>query len=596
MAAVAQPQRPTRIRYVVVASASLMAVLLYLDRFCISFAEVYIQEDLGLTNTQVGWMLSAFFWTYALGQVPAGWLSDRFGSRLMLTLYVLSWSLLTTLTGLATGFVMLLALRIGFGFAQAGAYPTASGIVSRWIPFAERGRASSLIALGGQLGGFLALLASGFLLVALTPLSTPTRIAADDILNGPLICHQLQTAADPVDPVDRARQKVLRQFSSAGRRLIEQQAELYAAVLATAESRRDEDGGSRRGAGVEVPPLSADERQTLASEFNAIIAAPGFFTREDTAGLSVEKETRRLLTRSGELSDRQSERANRLVLEGLHREGLRKLYGAGWRPLMFFYGSLGIFVAGLIWWNCRTDPAEHPQINAAERKLITGLSVTRPTPRLSRIPLRELVTSGSMWCSCLSQWFTNVGWVFLMTWAPRYYSSVHELPIEKRALLVSIPPLFGWAGMLVGGAVTDRASSSLGLRWGRALPISLSRFLAMAAYIGCLFEPGPYVAAALFSVVAFATSLGTAPGWAFTQDVGGRHVGSVLGWGNMWGNLGAAVTPPFLIAIVGEAENWNNAFIVCAVAFFLSGIVALGINATVPIALEETQPDDEIPL
>ena len=69
----------------VVASASLMAVLLYLDRFCLSFVEVYVQEDLGLTNTQVGWMLSAFFWTYALGQVPAGWLSDRFGSRLMLT-------------------------------------------------------------------------------------------------------------------------------------------------------------------------------------------------------------------------------------------------------------------------------------------------------------------------------------------------------------------------------------------------------------------------------------------------------------------------------------------------------------------------------
>src|SRR5690606_17465890 len=275
------------------------------------------------------------------------------------------------------------------------------------------------------------------------------------------------------------------------------------------------------------------------------------------------------------------------------REGLRKLYGAGWRPLMFFYGSLGIFVGGLIWWNCRTDPAEHPQINAAECKLITGLTVTRPMPKLSRIPLRELVTSGSMWCSCLSQWFTNIGWVFLMTWAPRYYSSVHELPIEKRALLVSIPPLFGWAGMLVGGAVTDRAATTLGLRWGRALPISLSRFLAMAAYIGCLFEPGPYVAAGLFSVVAFATSLGTAPGWAFTQDVGGRHVGSVLGWGNMWGNLGAAVTPPFLIAIVGEAENWNYAFIACAAAFFLSGVVALGINATIPIAPQEAIDDQQ---
>lgn len=76
---------PTRVRYLVVAVTALMAVLLYLDRFCISFAELFIQEELRLTDTQVGWMLSAFFWTYALGQVPAGWLTDRFGSRRMLT-------------------------------------------------------------------------------------------------------------------------------------------------------------------------------------------------------------------------------------------------------------------------------------------------------------------------------------------------------------------------------------------------------------------------------------------------------------------------------------------------------------------------------
>ncbi|MGD9855800.1 MAG: MFS transporter, partial [Planctomycetaceae bacterium] len=125
--------RPTRMRHVVVASASLMSVLLYLDRFCISFAEIYIQEDLGLTNVEVGWMLSAFFWTYALGQVPAGWLTDRFGSRIMLTAYVLLWSLFTGLTGGVSAFAALLALRFGFGFSQSGAYPTGSSIVSKWV-------------------------------------------------------------------------------------------------------------------------------------------------------------------------------------------------------------------------------------------------------------------------------------------------------------------------------------------------------------------------------------------------------------------------------------------------------------------------------
>ena len=76
--------------------------------------------------------------------------------------------------------------------------------------------------------------------------------------------------------------------------------------------------------------------------------------------------------------------------------------------------------------------------------------------------------------------------------------------------------------------------------------------------------------------------------WAFNQDVGGRYVGSVLGWGNMWGNLGAAATPPLLLWVVGTPERWDFAFATCAIAFLLSGIVALGINATIPIA-----PPDE---
>ena len=64
-------------------------------------------------------------------------------------------------------------------------------------------------------------------------------------------------------------------------------------------------------------------------------------------------------------------------------------------------------------------------------------------------------------------------------------------------------------------------------------------------------------------------------------------MGSVLGWGNMWGNLGAAVTPPLLIGIVGETANWDNAFLACAAAFLLSGLFSLGINAAIPIVAED---------
>src|SRR5438874_13507414 len=95
--------RPSRIRYFVLALTTMVATLLYLDRICLSFAERYVKEDLGITNDQMGVVLSSFFWAYALGQLPAGWLADRFGARLMLALYVAVWSAFTGLLGFAYG-------------------------------------------------------------------------------------------------------------------------------------------------------------------------------------------------------------------------------------------------------------------------------------------------------------------------------------------------------------------------------------------------------------------------------------------------------------------------------------------------------------
>src|SRR5437763_14037060 len=107
--------RPTSIRYVVLALMTLVAVMLYVDRFCLGYVAPYIRENLGLTPQQMGFVLDAFFYTYAFGQVPCGWLSDRFGARLMLALYLAIWSALTGLMGLAHGMVLLVVFRFGCG-------------------------------------------------------------------------------------------------------------------------------------------------------------------------------------------------------------------------------------------------------------------------------------------------------------------------------------------------------------------------------------------------------------------------------------------------------------------------------------------------
>lgn len=583
--------QPTNIRYIVVASAFLMSVLLYLHRYCISIAQTYIQEDLDLSNAQVSWMLSAFFWTYALGQVPSGWLTDRFGSRIMLTLYILLWSLFTGLTGGALAFTAVVLLRSGFGISQAGAYPTAASIVRKWVPFESRGLASGFISAGGRLGAVFAMFLTGFLLVWLTPADTQTAFDARSVLDPARFCYDLMERPEDEPEVSRLRQRCFEKFSSAGQELVRREASRYEQALDAERRQLKAAGESLEDADPQVD-VDPNNFLLLQSELNSLLQTRGLFQASDLSNVNVEKEARRLAGTGDQLTDVKSQRMNRLIVESLHRKSLMKLYVAGWRPLMFLYGSLGIIVACVVWWSCHRTPEDHPRCNDAEVALIRGDEklVVNATGKIAAAPIWPMIKSTSMWCCCFSQVFTNIGWAFLMLVAPRYYITEHQLSIETVGILSAISPIAGGFGMFAGGPVTDRLVRLVGLRWGRALPMSLSRFIAMGAYIACLFGPSPYVAAALFATVAFSTGLGTPATWAFNQDVGGKHVGSVLGWGNMWGNLGAAVNSPLMLWAVGANERWDQAFMVCAGAFFLSGILSLGVNATIPIAPED---DDE---
>lgn len=160
--------RPTNIRFRIVAISIAMAFMLYLDRVCLGEiikTESFLSDFSGSTKEEIGEVLGAFFFTYALFQVPAGWASDRFGGRLTLTLFIIAWSLLTMFTGWATSLTGLLFARLAFGVAQAGAYPTASGVIRQWFNFRGRAMASSFVSLGGRLGGTLAPLISTALII-----------------------------------------------------------------------------------------------------------------------------------------------------------------------------------------------------------------------------------------------------------------------------------------------------------------------------------------------------------------------------------------------------------------------------------------------
>jgi sugar phosphate permease len=419
------PLPASGVRHGVLTITVLMAVLLYLDRICIAVAAPAISKDFDLSRVQMGWVFSAFFLAYALGQVPAGWLGDRLGARLMLAGSVLAWSLFTGLTGLVTGLGMLLAVRLLFGFGQAGAYPIAARIYSLWIPFQRRALANSAITLGGRAGGALA----------------------------PAVTAQL------------------------------------------------------------------------------------------------------------------------IFLCG------------DWRPVFWVYAFLGVgwtvFFAS--WF--RNLPRQHSRCNPAEVHLIEHSrppEATNPQDAIQGIPWRTMLESPSLWLQCLTQFVSNVAWVFLITWLPTYLMEVYNLDLATSGWLSSLPLVAGMVGCLLGGLATDALTRRVGLRWGRSLLGIASKLLAAVGLLGSVAMNDPIGAILALAFAAFATDTGLGATWAYFQDTGGPYVGTLLGWANMFGNLGASLGPLFW-AYLAEKLGWTMALGVSAGLYVVSAVCWLGIDARVSL-------------
>jgi len=151
-------------RYSLVAWLCGLSSLLYIDRLCMSVVADPLAKELGLSNSELGFVHTAFTLAYGLFAVPAGRFVDRFGPRFVLAFIVGLWSLFTGLTGLASGLAALIAIRFLFGMSEAGAYPGAARAIKTWFPLRERGRVQGIMLSFGQIGGIVAPVATAYLI------------------------------------------------------------------------------------------------------------------------------------------------------------------------------------------------------------------------------------------------------------------------------------------------------------------------------------------------------------------------------------------------------------------------------------------------
>ena len=425
---------PTNVRHRILATATLVAFLMYLDRICLAqiISSDSFQKNIHLDQNQIDWIKGAFFWAYALFQVPAGWLSDRFGARMLITIYIAAWSLFTAATSFSTGFVTLFIARLLCGLAEAGYYPASSSLMMRWAHVGSRGLASSFISWGGRIGGALAPWLTAFVIM---------------------------TSGD-------------------------------------------------------------------------------------------------------------------------------------WRYAGWIYGFGGLAVAVCYWIVFREHPRQHPSCNDAEIALLAeGRGDFLPAKDPARsFPWAAACSSMNLWLVNAVQFFTNIGWAFLILSLPDYLKKVMKLDDATAGWVTTAALFIGISALPFGGMATDYISRRWGKRLGRMLPMSVTKFAAAACYLLAVTTDSPWGMALTFGLVTFFADFGLPAMWTTMQDISGKHQAQLFGWANMWGNFGAALLPILftkVLLLYDTNHDYQEGVWLCAAAFVLAGLFALFVNAEKPVVMEE---------
>jgi nitrate/nitrite transporter NarK len=201
--------------------------------------------------------------------------------------------------------------------------------------------------------------------------------------------------------------------------------------------------------------------------------------------------------------------------------------------------------------------------------------------------LSSCITSRSIWIVAFFQFSTNVGWIFLITWLPTYLKDKGAAE-NVGALMSSLILGAGIVGQLLGGYFGDWSVRRLGRRWGRVFPMATASLVAAAAYLLCIGLNDVWSVVLCCATVSLMSDLGNPSFWAFAQDVGGKNTASVLGFCNMMGNLGAALSAMLIPYLMKWGSQTGQAatpiFTLFSMAYLACAIAVLFINATKPLS------------
>jgi ACS family glucarate transporter-like MFS transporter len=146
----ADTERNSHIRFWIIAVLFIVSSINYASRATLSFAAVPLAKEIQISTVQLGYIFSAFGWSYVIGQIPGGALLDKYGSRPIYLWSITLWAVFTGMQAFVSSlsvvpvFISLFALRFALGFAECPSFPANARIVANWFPNSERGTASAI--------------------------------------------------------------------------------------------------------------------------------------------------------------------------------------------------------------------------------------------------------------------------------------------------------------------------------------------------------------------------------------------------------------------------------------------------------------------
>jgi ACS family glucarate transporter-like MFS transporter len=278
-----------------------------------------------------------------------------------------------------------------------------------------------------------------------------------------------------------------------------------------------------------------------------------------------------------------------------------------WRTAFLIFAFLGVGWTMVFYWWFRDNPRDHRGVNVAELELLKENEQNARDH--GAVPWREIVTRPTMWLLSAQYFCLSYGWYFYVTWLPDYLKSARGMDMKSNAVmkgladvlegslspeltlkilaaaLAGIPLLFGGFGSLVAGLISGRLIAR-----GRSVTLVRRTFgfvgfagaatLLMTSY----YIRDPLLAMLSMGLASFFNDVTMPGGWSTCMDIGGKFAGTVSGTMNMMGNIGGMVGPLVVgLVLTFTHRDWQLAFMISAVIYFLGAICWLFIDPVTPL-------------